>query len=527
MPAAPSILTDVARDFPDGLRDESRRTGTADGIAFPGSSQEICALLQQATQAGRRVTIQGARTGLAAGAVPDGGLVINLSRMDRILGVSFGPDGQARVCVQPGVTLQALRNFLEGAATDTTNWEATSREALATLRTQHWFFPTDPTETSASLGGMVACNASGACSFAYGAMRRHIHRLTVALADGDLLELERGVQQATGRQFHLSTRSGRVLSGPLPAYDLPQVKNAAGYYAAPDMALIDLFIGSEGSLGVITEIALTLSPRPPITLGVVCFLPDEPRALDLVAWLRNPQPQAGAPRPVAIEYFDRGVLELLRAARARGAHLPPMADHWQEAIYVEYAVADDATMDACSAALAGWIETHGGCADDTWAACDDLGRQRLKEFRHAAPEHVNLRIAERQRLHPGLTKLGTDLAVPDAYLRPVMAMYRRDLAAAQLEYVVFGHIGDNHVHVNILPRDMLEYAQGKALYEAWARQVVAWGGSVSAEHGIGKLKTNLLQVMYGAKGMAEMRALKRIFDPATLLGVGNLFPWEK
>ena len=91
--------------------------------------------------------------------------------------------------------------------------------------------------------------------------------------------------------------------------------------------------------------------------------------------------------------------------------------------------------------------------------------RRIKEFRHAAPEQVNRRIAERQRQHPGLTKLGTDLSVPDAQLRPVMAMYRRDLAEAGLEYVVFGHIGNNHVHVNILPRDLQEYAQGKALYE--------------------------------------------------------------
>ncbi len=526
MPAT-TILTDVARDFPDGLRDESRRTGTADGIAFPTTSHELCALLQQATQAGRQVTIQGARTGIAAGAVPDGGLVISLSRMDRLLGVSIAPDGQARVRAQPGVTLQALRTFLEGATEDTSNWEAASRAALTTLRSRRWIFTPDPTETSASLGGMVACNASGACSFAYGAIRRHIHSLTVALADGDLLELERGAQQATGRHFRLTTRSGRVLSGPLPAYELPKVKNAAGYYVAPDMDLLDLFIGSEGTLGVIAEIELTLHPRPPLTLGVVCFLPDEPCALDLVEWVRDPQPQAGAQRPVAVEYFDHGVLELLRAARAQGAHLPPLADHWQEAIYVEYAVTDDAALDACSAALATWIETHGGCTDDTWASCDDLGRQRLKEFRHAAPEYVNLRIAERKRQHAGLTKLGTDLAVPDAYLRPVMAMYRRDLAAAHLEYVVFGHIGDNHVHVNILPRDMQEYAQGKALYETWARQVVAWGGSVSAEHGIGKLKTNLLHVMYGAEGIAAMRALKRIFDPATLLGVGNLFPLEK
>ncbi|MEI8243264.1 MAG: FAD-binding oxidoreductase [bacterium] len=523
MPSQPArFIADVARNFPDGLRDESRRTGTADGIAFPASMEEACALLRLAAKQGSRVTIQGARTGIAAGAVPDGGLVLSLARLDHILDVSLDAAGNARVRVQPGVTLSALRAFLDGAAVDTSGWHAVSLAALQRLRAERWLFTPDPTESSASIGGMVACNASGACSFAYGATRAHVHALTVALADGDLLDLERGVQRAAGREFRLTTRSGRVLAGRVPAYNLPGVKNAAGYHAAPGMDLVDLFVGSEGTLGVIAEIVLTLRPGLPVMLGVVCFLPGEACALDLVEWVRHPR-QGGAARPVAVEYFDPGVLNLLRQARASGTHLPQLKDGWNQAVYLEYALADDDAAEASSADLAQWLAAHGGSAEDTWATLDKGGLQRIKEFRHAAPEQVNRRIGERQLRHPGLTKLGTDLSVPDAFLRPVMAMYRRDLAEAGLEYVVFGHIGDNHVHVNILPRDMQEYALGKALYESWARQVVAWGGSVSAEHGIGKLKVNLLQVMYGTEGIAQMRALKRVLDPEGRLCAGNLF----
>ena len=383
-------------------------------------------------------------------------------------------------------------------------------------------FTPDPTETSASLGGMVACNASGACSFAYGATRGHIRALTVALVDGDLLDLQRGVQRANGRAFQLTTRSNRALTGVVPAYDLPAVKNAAGYHAAADMDLIDLFIGSEGTLGAIVEIELSLRPRPAVTWGVVSFLASEAHALDLVEWARAPD-KRGVARPVAVEYFDQGVLDLLRQARAGGVHLPQLTPSWRQAVYIEYAGGEEDIVAACGTELAQWLDATGGSAADSWAASESSGLRRLKEFRHAAPEQVNLRIGERQRQHPGLTKLGTDLSVPDDFLRPVMAMYRRDLAEAGLEHVVFGHIGDNHVHVNILPRDMQEYAQGKALYEAWAQQVVAWGGSVSAEHGIGKLKTNLLRVMYGTDGIAEMRSLKRVFDPGGRLNAGNLF----
>ncbi|MEI6565024.1 MAG: FAD-linked oxidase C-terminal domain-containing protein, partial [bacterium] len=94
---------------------------------------------------------------------------------------------------------------------------------------------------------------------------------------------------------------------------------------------------------------------------------------------------------------------------------------------------------------------------------------------------------------------------------------------AGLEYVVFGHIGNNHLHVNILPRSLREYSLGKDLYLQWARTIIAWGGTVSAEHGVGKFKVALLREMYGAEGIRQMRAVKRSLDPAGILNPGNLF----
>ena len=139
------------------------------------------------------------------------------------------------------------------------------------------------------------------------------------------------------------------------------------------------------------------------------------------------------------------------------------------------------------------------------------------------PEAVNLLIDERRKQEPHLTKLGTDMAVPDAALDHILPLYRRTLLAAGLEHVIFGHIGNNHVHVNILSRTMRDYETGKQLYLDWAREVLRLGGTVSAEHGIGKLKTALLREMYGAEGIAQMQAVKRLFDPAGCLNRGNLF----
>jgi len=174
---------------------------------------------------------------------------------------------------------------------------------------------------------------------------------------------------------------------------------------------------------------------------------------------------------------------------------------------------------------------QGGDEDATWLAGDARELEKLKAFRHAVPEAVNLLIDERRRKEPSLTKLGTDLAVPDASLEDVLRLYRATLADTSLEYVMFGHIGDNHVHVNIIPNSAAEYELGRELYGEWARAVMRMGGTVSAEHGIGKLKKSLLRQMYGEEGIREMMRVKQAFDPADLLNRGNLFggtePQEK
>jgi D-lactate dehydrogenase (cytochrome) len=150
----------------------------------------------------------------------------------------------------------------------------------------------------------------------------------------------------------------------------------------------------------------------------------------------------------------------------------------------------------------------------------------MKEFRHALPEAINLLIDERRKTEPGLTKLGTDMAVPDDALDRIFELYVRDLAGSNLDYVMFGHIGNNHIHVNILPRTTEEYKRGRQLYQSWAAEVVALGGTVSAEHGIGKLKTELLRQMYGDGGVEEIRRVIKVFNPDGRLNRGNVVGLE-
>lgn len=472
-------ILDMDEDHVDFLHDESRREGRAEKIAFPKSTEEVREALAIAAEHDWPVTMQGGRTGITGGCVPDGGLILNLSRMNAI-----GDIKGDRMIVQPGALLADIRAAIKGSGL---------------------FFPSDLTETTASIGGMVANNASGARSFRYGSVRPWIQAVEVVVANGEAVLVERGVHKADGFAFKLGS-----VSGVLPELAMPDVKTAAGYFVQPDMDLVDLFIGSEGTLGVVTEITLQLKPVPNQMIGLTAFYASEAEALQLVRFLR------GNSDPVAIEFFDSHALNLLRWMKIEDSafgNLPELNPEFHTAIYFEFEGEVPESV----------VEQVESRSIDCWYVDDDHELETLKNFRHAIPESVNMLIGERKKSIPELTKLGTDMSVPDDQLENVMRMYHEGLTKAGLEYVIFGHIGNNHVHVNILPRSMEEYDQGKALYLDWAKQVVAMGGSISAEHGIGKIKTDFLKLMFGEEGIQKMHALKTTFDLGGLLNRGNLF----
>jgi D-lactate dehydrogenase (cytochrome) len=506
----------------DFLRDESRKAGDADTISFPKTEDEVRGILAECAAKNLVVTVQGGRTGITAGAVPGGGHILNLSRMNRITGLRH--DSAAHrffVSVQPGVLLTDLRQVIAKKEFRTEGWSPESLEALNRLKLAgDWFFPPDPTEATASLGGMISCNASGACTLLYGPTRKYVRALRMALADGTVLALRRGQPRAKGRRFLIAGAGGRI-EGHVPSYSMPDVKSAAGYYAEDNMDLVDLFIGSEGTLGVLTEAELMLIPLPEFRWGVMAFLPSDETAVNFVHHIRGED--IG---PAAIEFFDSRSLDLLREKRkvyAVLSEIPDIPPAFRSAVYVEFHGEDEEALVDAISRLTEIMAQCGGAEDATWTAMTDREMDRLHAVRHAVPEAVNLLIDERRKADPGITKLGTDMAVPDHALEKVMRLYRGGLEAAGLEYVMFGHIGNNHVHVNILPRSLAEYEKGRALYLDWAREIIRMGGTVSAEHGIGKLKVAFLREMYGDEGIEQMRAVKRLFDPGWRLNRGNLF----
>ena len=514
-------------DYAEYIKDESRTVGQCSHIAFPRDHAEALEIMQAAYAEGQPITIQGGRTGLAAGAVPHGGLILNTSKMDRLLGMSIGPDGGYRLRLQPGVILSRLRKDIESRRLDTTGWDAASLTVFETFsKDREQFFTPDPTETSALLGGMTACNASGARSYKYGPVRGHISALRVILPTGHALTLRRGEVFAVGRRLTLTCDDGFVLKLDLPTFDMPKTKNASGYYIHDDMDAIDLFIGSDGTLGLITELEIMLRPLPAVIWGTTCFFPREDMAVAFVDAVRTALGDAAA----SFEYFDPNALEILRGQRQNNpafASLPPIDRSYGCAVYVELHCEEEDEAYTHLMTVGDHMTRIGGDPSHTWVARTASDRDKLQFFRHAVPESVNMLIDQRKKIDPVITKLGSDMSVPDAYLKEVTEMYRRDLAAENLEYATWGHIGDNHLHVNVLPRSGEDYRRGKAMFARWAEVITRMGGAVSAEHGVGKLKAPFLTIMYGEDHIDEMRALKRAVDPKGLYGIGNMFTPEK
>ena len=520
-----SLLRELTGEYEAYLRDESHTVGRADWIAFPRTEEEVARVLREAWERDIPVTLQGGRTGISAGCVPHGGAVVSLSRMTRAEGCRALDDGRFSFLLQPGVVLSELGKWVESKRFDTRGWDGESLAAYGGFcRAGEFFFSPDPTERSACIGGMAACNASGARSYCYGPVRDHILSLRAVLMDGRTVALRRGERFARGLDFELPCEDGSVLRGRLPGYAMPATKNTSGYYCAPDMDLMDLFIGSDGTLAALTQVEAALLPLPAFQWCVNAYFMEEGQAIAFVKAVRDSVPKAAA-----IEYFDGDALDILRRQRAENpafAALPPVPDGAAAAVCVELHDDDRASIQARLFRLGEQLTAAGGREEDTQVARTAADVAALKFFRHAVPESVNMLIAQRKKLDPVITKLGTDMAVPDDRLEEVVALYRRGLAETGLQSAVWGHAGNNHLHVNILPRNGDDYRRGKALYADWARAVTGMGGAVSSEHAVGKAKADFLEIMYGPEHIAGMRALKRVFDPKGLLGQDNLFAKE-
>jgi len=434
----------VKSEYEKYLTDESRfGEGRAQIIFFPESEEQISAFLRRMSSESIPVTISAGRTGIVGGAVPPGGAILSTERMNKILGLTFDSTaGEWLVRVQPGVIIKDLHTKVERKEFRellTCAGESEKEDLKRFLEDpQRYFYPPDPTEDSSTIGGNIATNAAGARTYKYGSTRRFVRRIRVALANGDILDIRRGqVFAGTGRTFEVQFSDGRCATVQLPSYSMPNVKNVAGYYVEEGMDLIDLFIGSEGTVGVLTEAELALALRLGNLLTALIFFPSESDAIGFVHRVRgdHPKGRAYAVLPESIEYFDSNSLNLLRLRRKESTtplEIPEFPEWAKASILLEQSYMEE-EFEKLIEALDVVLRENGSSLEDTMSATEDSDRKRLTNIRHAIPETVNQVIASRKRRIPEIHKVGTDTAVPDQYLDAMLDYYVKRLVEERFD----------------------------------------------------------------------------------------------
>ena len=447
-------------------RDASSYLGSPEGLLRPADAEEAAWWLGEASRTGVAVTPCGLRSSTTGSGLAARGWTMSCER------------------IQPKVEIDEERQLaVVGAGT-------VLREFKDQVEARGLFYPPDPTsEGECSVGGTVACDASGARSYRYGATHRWLRGVEVALADG------------TVHWFRT-----RLVD-----------KDAAGYAGLRD--LVSVFCGSEGTLGFLTRVEVALVPRPEAFLGALAFFTSVEHALSFVASARAEDHTGTGVKPRCLELLDEVCLEIMRNQDS-GVVLPSSA---RACVFFE----EEHRAGGEAEVLEGWWSllerSLGALADDTVVATDRIRQDELRTLRHAVPATLNEEGA--RFLAAGSKKISTDWAVPFEHLAAFMARADGWLRDAGIERVArFGHVGNGHPHYNLMLRDADEVRRGEQVVMRMCEQACALGGTITAEHGVGKVKRPYVRHRFGALELASMWAIKELLDPSLILAPENLFP---
>lgn len=493
--------------------------GHASLLVLPRNEAELANIVRSYP----RILPIGVQSSLTGGATPMGEVVVGLSRLADLLEI-----GRDTVRVQAGLPLSVLQERLAGDGR---------------------YYPPVPSYDGATVGGTIATNAAGPATFKYGSTRAWVQALTVVLASGEVLDLERGQCLAhPDGYFEIEGASG-VLRVPLPTYRMPGVpKSSAGYYAAPGMDLLDLFIGSEGTLGVVTEATLrVVAPAPALCLALIPCT-GEAQALEITQKLRALSRETHRTHNVhgldvrAIEYLDARSLQIVRedgSDRRNGftfrpdvralllVHLELPAEYIERA-YDDLAQALEAEApDVPLVRLARLLDTFNVLGETELVMPAEHSRAvQVYALREAVPAGVNARVAQaRREQNEAITKVAADMIVPFEHLPAMLQLFRERFERAGLDYAIWGHISDGNMHPNLIPHALADIQAARQLVLECGRVVTSMGGSPLAEHGVGRnlVKKELLRQLYGEEGYNQMYAVKQVLDPGRKLAPGNLF----
>ncbi|MCX7910978.1 MAG: FAD-binding oxidoreductase [Endomicrobia bacterium] len=455
------------------LEDASNfKGGKAFSVYIPENENEVLDVLKYCVKNKIPLTISAAGTGTVAGRIPLDGVVLSTEALNKIIKID---KQNKQATLQAGVIVE---------------------EFLKEIERYNLFYPPFPTERTAFIGGNVATNASGEYSFRFGATRNYINRIKMFLTTGDILEIRRG---------EIFERNGFIDFGifkvKIPSYRTPDVKCSAGYYIKDGMDAIDLIIGSEGTLGVITEVDVSLIDKLPERFIIIVFFKKDTDIPLIVKEIKNKKEQLGV---YSLEFFDESSLNFLKDEYN---FIPENTN----ALYIE---AEKEKLEK----LVELIETFRYVSTVVSESLSEY--KKLIDFRHKLPENINSYFRK-----IGSIKVAVDAAVPDDKFEELFLYYQKIISEnSSLKMVLFGHIGESHLHFNMFPDNEEKKQLAERIYIESIKKAVSLGGTGFAEHGIGKLKTKYLKFMYTEQQIKEMAQIKKTFDPYWILSLDNLFP---
>lgn len=502
----------IKKNYFKYLMDESKYEGEASILFFPLGESHIVDFLKEMNLKKISVTISGGRTGIVGGAVPTGGALLSLEKMNKIIDINR-KDNNWMITVQPGLLLNEFRQALEKA--QLTPYITNSLKNSICIRSfldesENWIYAPDPTEETASIGGTVATDASGGKSYRYGSTRMYVEGIRVILTNGDVLDIERGKYLINDGKITIIGSDVKEI--PLSTIPLPKIKNTAGYICAKNMDLIDLFIGSEGTLGVISEVTLKLIKKPGNIGTLISYFNSEDNAITFVSLLNEDT------HILSTEFFDLNSLTLLKEDNELS-----IKDNYSAAILTDFFYKDDLDLEHIGNRLDKKLNLCKSNLGNTSLGINEKEIEKIHSIRHKLPERINEEIVKIKKKFSGVHKIGTDTAVPQSSFKQLLNNYHLVLKKSRLSFVIFGHIGESHIHVNVIPKNNNEFQKGKELSLKLANIALNLGGTVSAEHGIGKLKRDLLPLMFTEEQIQSMVTIKKLFDPNDILSTGNMF----
>lgn len=458
------LIESLDAKYAEYLKDESKLRGDAESISFPKTKEEVIEVVKEMNKSNIPITIQGGKTGICGGAVPQNGHILNLSYMDKIISFTQEKD-ECLVKVEAGLLLSELKKEIDKQRFQ-----------------KKVFWPVEPTETSATIGGILATNAKGICNNLYGDSLQYVQEITVI--DG------------SGRELKVTNKD-----------------------------LFDTFIGSEGIYGIIVEATLKLIPAPKEIWGISFFFLSDEDIYNFASALCSDSLNYNSGKIAAVEYFDHFTLskvEQFKQVATKLKELPDIDLNYAGMIYVEIHGEEEEDIEVIAEQLMELSMENNGDDESTWALSGEEEIEKMRSFRHAAPEAINIELEALAQKEKGIVKLSTDIIVHNRSFGEVISMFKNDAKEKGLPAAIFGHVKGNHVHVNILPQTYDEYLEGKSLIEKWFLQANQEGNKLFFEHGIGKIKKDLFKAFTKESLVMEMKTKKNEYDPNHILNKGTV-----